>query len=251
MQTEKSSEELTTAGRPKFRFKRFELSDTAGAMKIGTDGVLLGAWAGVAGVRLAWDVGAGTGLIALMLAQRGVGRVRCFEINSAAAAEARDNIRLTEWSQAIELTEGDFASEWPELDERPDLIVSNPPFFNESLKSPSESRALARHEGSLSFESLFAAAEKVLSPEGRLCVIAPAQRTDDLIFSGELHRLSPARIVRVATTPSKSPKRVMIEWRRSEVAPPTKVVTLSMRSSDGQPSDEYIALTRDFYLNIH
>ena len=117
---------------PVFRFKQFEVRDCVGAMKVGTDGVLVGAGGPGAGIERAVDAGTGTGLIALMLAQRGVRRITAVEVNEQAAAEALSNVHSSPWSSCIEIMNADISL----LDIRelkPQLIVSNPPFFNETL----------------------------------------------------------------------------------------------------------------------
>lgn len=227
-----------------FRFRRFDVRHERSAMKVGTDGVLLGAWCSLPADASVWDVGAGTGLIALMLAQRGAGRVEAIEIDAVAAEEARHNVALSPWPGIVNVVTGDFTEVEGSLP-APDLIVSNPPFFNEALQSPEQMRATARHEGSLTFGTLFDIAAERLTPDGRLACIAPAPRVQELLFEATLRRLSLHRLTNVATVAGKAPKRVLLEFGRQASA--TDDTTLTIRS-DGKYTDEYRRLTSDFYL---
>ncbi|MCM1110466.1 MAG: methyltransferase [Clostridium sp.] len=232
-----------------FRFKRFAVADSRSAMKIGTDGVLLGAWATVEEGVEAWDVGAGSGVISLMLAQRGAATVTAVEIDPGAAADLRDNAAASPWPGRILSVEGDFRRLWHELP-APGLIVSNPPFFDEALRSPDPGRAAARHEGSLTFADIFRAAGQRLPEGGRLSLAAPFRRLDDLVFEAELSRLRPERIARVVTTEGKPARRVLIEFRKSAVAIAAAEETLTIRLADGSFSDRYHQLCNEFYLKL-
>lgn len=232
----------------RFRFKQFAVSDNVGAMKVGTDGVLLGAWADVSGATRVLDVGTGTGLIALMIAQRrGDASIDAIELDAAAAGEARANCDASPWADRINVITGDFVGFIKNTDEKKwDLIVSNPPFFNTGEASADSRRACARHETGLSFASLIKMSGKALSDNGLLCFISPADREDDIIYHASLNRLHPRQIVRVSTVESRQPSRLL--WQLSRHEGPAEVTCMDIRLRSGEYSPRYSALTNDFYL---
>ena len=230
-----------------FRFKQFEVQQQRSAMKVGTDGVLIGAWASVRPAdRAVLDIGTGTGLIALMLAQRNTeAKVVGVEIDAESAAQARENVEQSPWSERIEIAEcavQEFATE-----QKFDLIVSNPPFFVDSLKCPDESRSKARHTDTLSFADLMRAVTRLLAPDGRFAVIVPAEAAMSVVAAGNLHLV---RRCDVRTKPKGQPKRVMLEFSpRFEGAALREELTIGDGTNGGY-SAEYKALTRDFYLKF-
>lgn len=227
-----------------FRFKRFAVTNSESAMKIGTDSVALGAWIEVDGVRTALDVGAGSGVLSLMLAQRGVMHVTAIEIDAKAAEEASKNVAASEWADRIKVIKADVCN-WSESVLTPplfDLIISNPPYFSSELKSPLADRATARHEGTLSFKSLMKIAKRHLSPGGRLAIIAPTDRLEDIKLEAAISQLNVRRLCFLSTSPKKAPKRVMMEICAEDCATPmTETISVS--------SDEFKLLTKDFYLD--
>ena len=230
-----------------FQFKQFTIHQQRSAMKVGTDGVLIGAWASVrVNDRTILDIGTGTGLIALMLAQRNPeAEVVAVEIDSESAAQARDNVAASPWSDRVIVEEcavQDFVS-----DLKFDLIVSNPPYFVDSQKCPDGSRNTARHTDTLSFSELMKAAERLLAPDGRFAVIVPAESAMSVIAAGNMHLV---RRCDVRTKPSAQPKRVMLEFSpRFEGAALREELTIGDGTNGGY-SPEYVALTRDFYLKF-
>ena len=176
-----------------FRFKQFSVDDSRSAMKIGTDGVLLGAWANCGGAATVVDVGTGTGLIALMMAQRYAdARVLAIDVDNAACEDARANVAASPWTGRVTVIEGDVLGWIPDDSTgRPLCIVSNPPFFTEALRSPDTARALARHGCGLGVESLIEWASGVMTgSDDSLSFIAPAGRDDELHFQLSLRRLA-------------------------------------------------------------
>lgn len=230
----------------KFRFKSFELSDTVSAMKIGTDGVLLGAWAlaGSQPTRIA-DAGGGTGLIALMLAQRfPQAHITGIELDEAAAEEARENVAESPWPGRVEIVRSDFLEWRGEVD----AIVSNPPFFTTGELSPTPTRATARHEGLLTMETLTSHAAELLRDGGRLAMISPAERADDITYRMTMARLDPSRITMIAPTAGAAPIRVMIEAVKG-ISKTFSTNTLVLRRDNGERTEDYHNLTSDFYLD--
>lgn len=230
-----------------FRFKQFTVHQQRSAMKVGTDGVLVGAWATVRATdRAVLDIGTGTGLLALMLAQRNPeAQVVAVEIDAESAAQARENVAGSLWRDRIRVEEcavQEFSAE-----QKFDLIVSNPPYFVDSLKCPDGSRNMARHTDTLSFAELMQAAERLLAPEGRFAVIVPSEAALTVIAAGNLHLV---RRCDVRTKPSGTPKRVMLEFSpRFEGAAQREELTIGDGTNGGY-SPEYVALTRDFYLKF-
>lgn len=235
-----------------FRFKQFSVNDDGCAMKVGTDGVLLGAWAmfseeGVSGRPMrVLDVGTGSGLISLMLAQRyPEAEIVGLELDSVAVKRARENVCQSPFSGSISIIEGDF------LDytcEPFDHIVSNPPFFTETLLPPDASRATARHTASgLTFDALVAHVEMSLREGGSFQVILPKSAQTQFHDHCNRFGLTLVRATDVRTVQRKDPKRVLLHFvkNRNAVTPHRDELILM---EDGQRSAQYTALCRDFYL---
>ncbi|MBD5345810.1 MAG: methyltransferase [Bacteroides sp.] len=237
-----------------FRFKQFAVANTESAQKVGTDGVIVGAVASAPLPREIWDVGAGTGLIALMLAQRYTeAMITAIELEPIAATECRGNVKASPWHDRITVVEGNI-NDVAELLKFPDMIVSNPPFFINGGENRDGRRSMARHDGSLSPITLLSLAHKYLAYEGRLVFIAPYDRNDSIIFFSELHRMVPVEVLDVAARDDKEPKRRIWTMMRKEEAPNIKLVSrrIDIRSSSaGFPFTEgYKILTKDFYLDF-
>lgn len=230
-----------------FKFKQFELSNKNSAMKIGTDGVLLGAWCDVGTGQTIWDVGAGTGLIALMLAQRCNGNIVGIEIDPAAANEARLNAAQSPWDTKVEIAEGDVMKIADNLPQ-PDLIVSNPPFFGEGLRAPEKWRGIARSGDSLGFVSLIRLAASHLSDAGELAMISPRDAQDEIEFEAAMCKLHIRRKCIVHSKAGGDAIRIL--WQLTRNAGPMKREELYIRDASGEYSQEYRAITKDFYLNL-
>lgn len=231
-----------------FRFKQFTVCDERSAMKIGTDGVLLGAWADIQGDSRILDVGTGTGLIALMLAQRNASaEIVGVDISHEAIEEARDNFLNSPWAKRLSVTEGDVCSF--ESNEKFDHIVSNPPYFVDSLHSPDSLRTMARHTSSLKFEDLVASAQRLLRPGGRLSVILPTECAMQFRFAA-FGRLWLCRQLNVVTKAGDTPRRTLMEFCLSDKPLMPSVATLIMRHRDSSYTEEYRCLTEDFYISL-
>ncbi|MBO4572068.1 MAG: methyltransferase [Bacteroidales bacterium] len=246
-----------------FKFKQFTVSNELSAQKVGTDGVLLGAWVHLDGTeKHILDVGTGTGVIALMLAQRTSRHSRLdresvvvgIDIDAPSAKEAAANFNASPWRTRMAAFRGDFrglggseAHPLSFLRCKYDLIISNPPFFTGSLKAPDERRSDARHSDTLTFRELAAEASCLLSDEGRLAVIYPAEEAENLAGTALEAGLFPVRICRVSTKKGKAPKRVMMEFSRQKKEP--LIEELFIQEGEGY-TEEYKSLTRDFYLKF-
>ena len=281
-----------------FHFKQFDIAQDRCAMKVGTDGVLLGAWAGsdmegsrrvrkvqtgskrseeaegtqdedlktfeiqslleTPQVLKVLDIGTGTGLIALMLAQRCNDLQKDFhidaiEIDPSAAQQAAENAASSPWDKQIAVHPCSLAeymvnraSNSPTYD----LILSNPPFYNGTLKPEDQARATARHKDSLPLKEIMQCAQQTLSSQGRLSMIYPSDYDNEVMETAILAGLKPLRICNILTKVGKPCKRRMAEFCRNDIAQETTFETLSMRNEDGNYSDQYINLTLPFYTHL-
>ena len=232
---------------PYFAFKQFTVRHDRCAMKVGTDGVLLGAWTDLSHSRRILDIGTGTGLIALMLAQRCMdARITAIDLDSAAVEQAQENIQASPWKDRIEALQQDICTYHP--NGTFDTIVSNPPYFINSLKCPDGQRSTARHTDTLDADRLIGKVSELLTSDGRFSIILPAEQTEDLIRVAGEKGLHPSRQTWVITRPGLSPKRILMEFRKIPVTlqPDELVIELERHVY----SEEYIALTQEFYLKM-
>ena len=222
-------------------------------MKVGTDGVMLGAWATADGAARILDVGTGTGVIALMMAQRnGAARITAIDIDSPSAAEAEENFLSSPWSSRLQSIHGDFrtfARESSDAGVSFDLVVSNPPFFVNSLKAPDARRSDARHTDSLSFDELASGAASILSPAGRLAVILPVEEERRFLDAASACSLQLVRICRVSTLENLPPRRVMMELSFGAAMENVREEELSIQK-ESDFTEGYKSLTKDFYLKF-
>ena len=215
-------------------------------MKVGTDGVLIGAWMHIPdGCRRILDIGTGTGLIALMAAQRASSaRIVGVEADESSARQAGENIAASRWSDRIETVHSRIQDY--DTDEKFDLIVSNPPYYDGTLLCPTAGRTLARHTVGLTFAELMSSAERLLAPEGRFAVIGPSESVLALVAAGNMHLV---RRCDVRTKPAGAPKRTMLEFSlRFGGAPQFEELTIGDGAGGYDP--RYRALTEDFYLKL-
>ena len=270
-------------GSPNFRFKQFTVWHDRCAMKVGTDGVLLGAWsplpkAGVQEFRGSGvtteqaqsasehlnssvamseyhykanvlDVGTGSGLIALMLAQRFEGaEITAIDIDPGAVEQARYNFGQSPWSNRLACQQ--TALQDIEGQALYDLIVSNPPYFQDSLKNPNNQRAMARHTDTLSYQELMVHSARLLKEGGRLALVLPIEAEQQIIALAQAHKLYPTHITHVFPKPGKAAKRLLIAFSQSPIANSQAPIaySLTLESETAPRSKEYQELTKDFYL---
>ncbi|MCD7899255.1 MAG: methyltransferase [Bacteroides sp.] len=229
-----------------FQFKKFIIHQDQCAMKVGTDGVLLGAWVQVETAKQILDIGTGTGLIALMLAQRSHATITALEIDQSSAEQAQTNIFNSPWSDRIKVICMDFNKF--ETNQTFDVIVSNPPFFNNSLNSPKKSRTVARHTDSLSYNNLFAGIAPLLDNKGEVSIIIPADILNQIKEIAREYHLFPSRQLNIITKAGKVSKRALISFIFEEN--PYTIKEMFLEKERHQYSKEYIELTKDFYLNM-
>lgn len=232
---------------PYFKFKQFTVWHDRCAMKVGTDGVLLGAWSDAADAHSILDIGTGTGLVALMLAQRSGAHITALEIDEDAVSQAKENVSSSLWSERIEVIKQDFREYIPE--KKFDLIVSNPPYFVDSLVCPVEQRTKARHNSSLGYNDLLRGVARMLTPHGKFCVIIPFDVVEVMIDMAKHMGLYPSKRMDIVTSPGKSPKRALIQFILNDEGAYERSQFL-IEERRHQYSPEYILLTQDFYLNL-
>lgn len=221
-------------------------------MKVGTDGVLLGAWATVPDEGNILDVGSGTGLLALMCAQRSKSaQIEAVEINPAAAMQAEENCRGSNWSHRIRVVNDSFQdfSHAHATGTKYDLIISNPPFFRDSLKPPADSRSMARHNDKLSADLLLYNAARVLTNSGIVSIIYPAEDIEYLISTAFFYLLYPIRRTFIKPYEGKKNIRCLIEFGQEQGKKCTEDI-IAIRSAAGEFSEDYKKLTAAFYLKF-
>ena len=234
-----------------FQFKQFSIHQNKTAMKVGTDGVLLGAWASIEHHPISvLDIGTGTGLIALMLAQRtSAEQIDALEIDEDAYEQAVDNFENSPWSDRLFCFHAGLDEFIEEPEDEYDLIVSNPPFYSEDYKTENEQRDLARFQDAMPFEDLVEAADLLLSENGILAVIIPYKEEAKFVALAKNFDLFPIKITRVKGTPTSEIKRSLLAFSRHEIADiPTDELVIETERHVYTP--EYINLTKDFYLKM-
>ena len=235
----------------KFQFKQFSLEQDRTAMKIGTDGVLLGAWTPVEkNIFSILDIGTGTGIIALMLAQRSsASQIDALEIDENAFEQATDNFENSPWNDRLFCFHAALDEFVEEPEDEYDLIVSNPPFYSEDYKSSNDQRDLARFQDAMPFEDLVEAAALLLSENGIFSVIIPFKEEENFLALAKKYKLFPLKITRVKGTPTTETKRSLLAFSRNENRT-LRVDELIIETARHIYTPEYTALTKDFYLKM-
>ena len=231
-----------------FSFKQFTVHQDKCAMKVGIDGVLLGAWASVENCQNILDIGTGTGLIALMLAQRSTASIIGIDIEKDAAVQATENVKTSPWKERIRILEQSFQDFAETTNQQFDLIVSNPPYFNNSLKAPLENRSIARHTDSLSHKELIENALKIMQPNGRICLILPVNEGSNCMQFAESQGLFCSKKVNVFPKRNGELKRLLLELKVGMAE--TEVSELVIEESRHQYSPEFQELAKDYYLKL-
>ncbi|MDR2806351.1 MAG: methyltransferase [Dysgonamonadaceae bacterium] len=229
-----------------FQFKQFIVRQDWCAMKVGTDGVLVGAWTDCSGAKTILDVGTGSGLIALMLAQRSDALIDAIDMDENACRQAGINIEGSPFASRLRVVHQDLLQYFPG---KPyDLIVSNPPYFAHSLKSPDLRRTAARHTDTLSLENLLAKSYQLLSPAGRLSLILPAGNFDEVQTIATRVGFYLTRKTAVSAVEHRPPKRVLLEYAKT--AAPLTEDDFFIETADRTYSARYVELTKAYYLKM-
>lgn len=237
-----------------FTFKQFAIWHDQCAMKVNTDGILLGAWTQINQPKNIIDIGTGTGLIALMLAQRSQNSspppsLSAVEIDNNAFQQAVKNVQYSNWSTQIQLFHRniiEFANDDKNQNQY-DCLVSNPPYFSNSLKTPDEQRNLARHNNNLSFNDLLSSAEKLATNNACISLILPCNEAEKLLEVCPQYNWFLLEHALVSTVTGKNASRSLLKLGRSKTEK-IKTDSFAIRNTDNQYTDEYINLCREFYL---
>ncbi|MGJ8738990.1 tRNA1(Val) (adenine(37)-N6)-methyltransferase [Zobellia laminariae] len=233
-----------------FKFKQFQIEQDRCAMKVGTDGVLLGAWVSIDNnPDSILDIGAGTGLIALMIAQRSTAEtIDALEIDEDAYEQCVSNFDSSDWADRLFCYHAgldEFVDEW---EDPYDLIVSNPPFYSEEVSSGDDSRDKARQNQSLPFDELLEGVSKLMASNGSFTTIIPFKEEETFLKLANSFKLYPQRITRVKGTPTSEIKRSLIQFGFEEVELETSELTIEIGRHEY--TEDYISLTKDFYLKM-
>jgi tRNA1Val (adenine37-N6)-methyltransferase len=232
-----------------FQFKHFAIHQDRCAMKIGTDGVLLGAWTDVQKAKRVLDIGTGTGLLALMLAQRSDAYIDAIEIEEEAAHQAAENVKASLWSDRIRVYNISL-QQFEVPDHLYDLIITNPPYFQHHLKAPGRQRTLARHNKELTFTELINAVGRMLSVQGQLSIVLPSEVFEEFCLLAKGIRLLPGKVTRVLATPGKPSKRTMAMFSFEAKQQETTELVIE-KYGRHKFSEEYTELTKEFYLHMN
>ena len=230
-----------------FHFKQFSVKHDRCAHKVGTDGVLLGAWVDVRGAHRILDIGTGSGVIALMLAQRSLphAHIDAVEISLEDCEQAKENVAKSPWSHKI-IIENQALQKF---DTDPyDLIVSNPPFFIDSAKPPAEERMRARHAELLPPKELLAHAQRLLNPQGKLCLVLPVTEAQNFIALAKGQGWHCSRLCEFRARANKPPERLLFQLQLTKH--PFQNESLILYEQGEEWTIAYKNLTRDFYLRV-
>ncbi|HCY42022.1 MAG TPA: tRNA (adenosine(37)-N6)-methyltransferase TrmM [Prolixibacteraceae bacterium] len=235
---------------PYFQFKQFRIVQERSAMKVGMDGVLLGAWTDPSGAERILDIGTGTGLIVLMMAQKNASaQIDAIEVDPEALQEATVNIQQSAWSDRINAKLCSFQDFAAQTDQNYDLIVSNPPFFTNGVKAPIETRAQARHAETLPLDVLISGAANMLSENGRIALVLPIESLQEIENLAQSNSLFISRLCRVKPNPQKPVFRILIELTNSECIFQEGNLIIEFEKHHDYTL-EYKELTKDFYLKF-
>ena len=233
-----------------FKFKKFSVEQNLCAMKIGTDGVLLGAWTSLKNNPISiLDIGAGTGVLSLMLAQRSHAElIDAIEIDDNAYEQCVNNFEESPWGDRLFCYHASLDAFVDEIEDKYDLIICNPPFYSEDYKTKNDQRDLARFQDAMPFEHLLKSVSLLLSENGSFSVVIPFNEEINFIQIASKYKLYPNRILQVKGNPSSEIKRSLIEFsfRESE----TIIESLIIETERHQYTEDYIKLTKDFYLKM-
>ena len=230
-----------------FLFRQFSVEDDQSSMRIGTDAVLLGAWTDPGNRTAILDIGTGCGVIALMMAQKCNAAITAIDIDEDSARQASSNFRKSPWNIRMNTIHCSF-QEFTRLSGKSfDLIITNPPYFRNSLRSPLKSRNIARHNDQLNTHDLLTGVTRILCTDGKFCLILPAVDAASFQSDATAYGLFLVRQLQVKSKPGTNPKRIAMEFSFS-VQGPVITEEIIIRHNDNSFTDAYRELTKDFYL---
>lgn len=234
-----------------FQFKQFSIRQDQCSMKIGTDGVLLGAWVPVEESRRVLDIGTGTGVIAIMIAQRTSETVvHGIEIEQTSYSQAHENMANSEWSSRLGVFHGAIQDYANQTDIKYDLIVSNPPFFTGGTLSVNQNKTNVRHTTKLSHSDLLVSVQKLLTPDGRFALILPLIEGLRCVEMAEQYNLYCTKMTQVKSQVGKPVERLLLVFEKDKKEIQKDELVIQSGGGRHEYTDPYITLTRDFYLNL-
>ena len=234
---------------PYFKFKQFTIYHDKCAMKVGIDAVLLGSWSSVENCKTILDIGTGTGIISLMIAQRSTASIDAIEIDYNAVIQAKENVSASPWHDRISVSHISLQEFTINNNKKYDLIVSNPPYFNNSTKTPDNLRTAARHTDTLSHEELIQNATSLLNSNGKICLILPLDEGLECIKIATNNGLYNSKKVIVYPKTKAKAKRILLEFRLEKS--PTIDSELTIESEiRHQYTNEFSTLVKSFYLKL-
>ena len=232
-----------------FYFKQFKVEDGRSTMKVGTDAVLLGAFADVGEAEQILEIGTGCGVISLILAQRSNAQIDAIDIDEESVKQARENAGNSPWNDRINIIHSSLQDFVKHSERKYDLLVSNPPFFSNALKSPNEKRNISRHNDLLSYEELIIGSSGLMSAGGSLWVVLPAKESVAFIDIAVKSGLFLHFKVKVISKAKKECHRVLIQFKNTP-SEKVKEKSLAIKNADNSYSMEYIELTKEFYIDF-
>lgn len=233
-----------------FEFKKFKVKHDKCAMRVGTDAVLLGAWVIPNGSKTILDIGTGSGVIAMMLAQKSSAQIFAVDIDKSSTDQAFENVQNSVFSDRVQVVHDSFQNFAETKNSKFDLIVTNPPYFVDSLKNNSDSKATARHNDSLSFTDLLCGVKKLLNEKGKFCIILPTKEATIFRELAKTKGLYLSKLLRVRTKSAKETEKrhlMQFEFKESEFSESTLVIEAD---SDRNYTEQYKELTKDYYINF-
>jgi len=239
-----------TPSRPGFRFKQFHVYHDRCAMKVGTDGILLGAWSLLEGAGAILDIGCGSGLIGLMLAQRsrGSAHITALDVDAGAIRQSRENVAASPWPRSFTIVHQGLQPFAEESSERFDLLVSNPPYFGAGQTFADPARQRARHTAELTHAQLLHGAGKLLADGGRLALVLPYDAGLRLLDDATRQGWLPLRLTEVITVAGRPPQRLLLELGREPAS--CREEQLVIHDRPPAYSEAFCRLTREFYLKM-
>jgi tRNA1Val (adenine37-N6)-methyltransferase len=230
-----------------FQFKQFAIQHDKSVHKVGTDGVLLGAWADISNAKRVLDIGTGSGVISLMIAQRSSNDtiIEAIDISEAECNQAKENVFRSPWPEKVNIIHRSLQEHKNEVY---DLIISNPPFFINSFKPPSGERMRVRHTESLAPKDLLFHSKRLLKQSGKLCLVLPFIEGKQLVEIAKQYDFYCTKVCEFQSRSHKPVERLLLQF---EFYPSSQVnEKLVLYSENDKWSDAYISLTKEFYLNI-
>ncbi len=234
--------------RTPFRFKQFSLDDGNSAMKLSTDAVLLGAFASVNDVHTCLDIGTGSGIIALMIAQKSECKITGIDIDDGSIGDAKLNFENSPWSDRLTAIQTALAAHSQETNTQYDLIVCNPPYFINSEPSPYSRKNISKHNHLLELPEMIRHTSQLLDTNGRCAYILPYSERNHILDLATKEGLFLYREMIVYPKKSKAANRILIELKR--INEPMETTSLTIRNEDGSYTSEYKRFTEEFYLQF-